>query len=914
MAEPNDNPREAPGGGQTADPAPRATYRLQFTPTFGFDDGRALAPYLQRLGVSHLYASPVLQAQPGSTHGYDVIDHQRLNAELGGGSGFDALAAALADHGLSMVVDIVPNHMAVATPGNRWWTDVLQNGRASRHAPFFDIDWTPPEPRLANRILVPVLGDHYGRVLEAGELRVVRDADAPGALDGAGELYVAYYEHRFPLSPRTLADLIDRVAAAVGSEPLEFLARSLRRLPSSTVRTPAAVVERQVDGPVLLRILGLMLANPDTSAALDAELAVLNADRDALDALLTQQSYRLAYWRLSDRELDYRRFFDVDQLVGLRVEDPHVFAEVHEQVLAWMADGRVGGLRIDHIDGLRDPGEYLDRLRRRIGSAYLVVEKILEPGEVLRPDWPVAGTTGYEFGAMVTALLVDPEAEKPLTELYAELAGDDRPFEEVLLESKRQVMGEVLAAEVNRLTEACVRVCERRRRVRDFSRHELHEALREVLAAFTVYRAYVTDEGAATAADHAVVGRAVATAGERRPDLDPELFPLLREILLGRDPLDAGPERDLRARFQQVSGPVMAKSKEDTAFYRYVRLLALNEVGSDPARFGADPATYHEEADRTQQRWPATMSTLTTHDTKRSEDVRARLAVLSELPERWAATVRRWHERHRGLPGAGTVDGRTELYLYQTLVGAHPLPFDRAWTHLIKAVREAKLHTSWVQPDEAYEADLRRFTEALLDDPGFGADLDAFVRPLVMPGRVNALAQKLLQLTAPGVPDCYQGQELWDLSLVDPDNRRPVDFALRAHLLDALDAGDRPNPAGLDDPDDRGLAKLHLVRRTLAVRADRPATFGAGPAGAHRALATEGDGGDLVVAAGRGGEVAVVVPRLTVRHPVAARATRVVLPPGDWVDELVDGRRFAGTVAVADLLAPFPVALLTRAG
>jgi (1->4)-alpha-D-glucan 1-alpha-D-glucosylmutase len=901
-------PAGEPGGGT----ALRATYRLQFTPSFGFDDARVLVPYLRRLGVSHLYASPVLQPQPGSTHGYDVVDHQRVNDELGGEAGFDALAAALAAAGLSMVVDIVPNHMAVATPGNLWWMDVLQNGRASRYAPFFDIDWTPPEQHLTDRILVPVLGDHYGRVLEAGELRVVREPDAPGALDGTGELYVAYYEHRFPLSPRTLADLVDRVAARVGSEPLEFLARSLRRLPSGTARTPAEVVERQVDGPVLLRILSLMLANPDTAAALDAEVAALNADFDALDALLAQQSYRLAHWRLSDRELDYRRFFDVDQLVGLRVEDPHVFDEVHERVLAWVADGRVGGLRIDHIDGLRDPADYLDRLRRRIGSAYLVVEKILEPGERLRPEWPVEGTTGYEFGALVTGLLVDPEAEKALTELHDELSGDSRTFDDVLLDAKCRVMGEVLAAEVNRLTEACVRVCERRRRVRDFSRHELHEALLEVLAAFTVYRAYVTDEGTATAADHAVVERAVATAGERRPDLDPELFALLREILLGRDPLDAGPERDLRARFQQVSGPVMAKSKEDTAFYRYVRFLALNEVGGDPARFGVDPHTYHAVVEQTRQRWPATMLTLTTHDTKRSEDVRARLAVLSELPEHWATTVRRWHERHRGLPGADGVDGRTELYLYQTLVGAHPLPFDRAWTHLIKAVREAKLHTSWVQPDDAYESDLRRFTEALLDDPAFGADLDAFVAPLVAPGRVNALAQKLLQLTAPGVPDCYQGQELWDLSLVDPDNRRPVDFALRSRLLDALDTGERPTRAALDDPDDPGLAKLHLVRRALTVRADRPTAFGPGPAGAARALDTEGDGGDLVVAAGRGDDVAVVVPRLTVRHPVAARPTRVVLPPGEWADELVDGRTFSGAVAVAELLDPFPVALLTR--
>jgi (1->4)-alpha-D-glucan 1-alpha-D-glucosylmutase len=900
--------------GPDRQPTPGATYRVQLTPTFPFTEAAGLAPYLRDLGVTHLYTSPVLEAQTGSTHGYDVIDHQRVNRSLGGEEGFAALAAALAERGLGLVVDIVPNHMAVATPGNRWWMDVLANGRAGRFAPFFDIDWPPPEHKLSERVLVPVLGDHYGRVLEAGELRVVRES---------GELFVAYWDHRFPLSPDTLADMVGRVAGRVGSEPLEFLARSLRRLPPAVTVLPSAVEERQVDGPILLHLLADALSDPDVAAAVDTELDALNADHEALDTLISRQCYRLAYWRTSARELDYRRFFDIDELVGLRVEDPVVFDAVHERVLAWVADGLVQGVRVDHVDGLRDPGAYLRRLRERLGATWLVVEKILEPREVLHPEWPVAGTTGYEYAALVTGLFVDPAGEKGLTDLHTGVTGDVRSYEDVLLEAKYQVMSQVLGSELNRLTEALVRVCERHRRVRDFSRHDLHEALREVLAAFAVYRTYVDERGEVSDADRRIIDDAVTTARARRPDLDPELFDLLNRILMA-DPglsvqatqagFDGGPERELRARFQQVSGAVMAKSEEDTAFYRYVRLLALNEVGSDPNRFGLTPDVYHEAMALTQAGWPATMLTLSTHDTKRSEDVRARLAVLSETPERWSAAVTRWRDRNGRLPGAEHLDGTTELYLYQTIVGAHPLSRERAWTHLEKAVREARRHTSWVQPDETYEAGLRAFIDALYDDRDFQEELAGVVAPLVRPGRINALGQKLLQLTAPGVPDLYHGQELWDLSLVDPDNRRPVDNSRRRDLLDRLIRGERPGSADLADPDDAGLAKLLVVSRALAVRRERPGAFG--PLGGYRPLELAGDAAehDLIVAHLRGDEVAVVAPRLTVRYPLTGRSAGIVLPGGAWRDALVEGRTHRGTVPVAELLTPFPVALLVRDG
>jgi (1->4)-alpha-D-glucan 1-alpha-D-glucosylmutase len=886
--------------------APRATYRVQLSPSFSFTEAAALTGYLCDLGASHLYTSPVLAAREASTHGYDVIDHQRVSTPLGGEDGFAALATTLADAGLGLVIDIVPNHMAVATPGNRWWADVLRDGRASRYAPFFDIDWPPSDHSLADRVLVPVLGDHYGRVLEAGELRLVWEH---------GEVAVAYWDHRFPVSPRTLAALVEQVAVEVASEPLEFLARCFGRLPASTVQNPAAVEERQVDGPILRRMLAAVVdENPTVATALQDALATINADPDALDEMLARQCYRLAYWRTSARELDYRRFFDIDELVGLRVEDPTVFDAVHARIVDWVADGLVSGVRVDHVDGLHDPTAYLHRLRQQLGpQTWLVVEKILEPDERLRLDWPVAGTTGYDYTALVTPLLVDPAGEEALTRLHAEMIGEDRSFASVLTEAKHHVLDHVLGSEVNRLTEALVRVCERHRRVRDFSRHDLHETLEAVLAAFEVYRSYVTDGHDVSDADRRTVEEAVQVARERRADLDPELFDLLAGILLAHDGLDGDAERDLRARFEQVSGPVMAKSKEDTAFYRHVRLLALNEVGGDPGAFSLAPAAYHQAMTAIHRHWPTTMVTLTTHDTKRTEDVRARLAVLSEIPMRWASTVSRWRGRNRSRPGADLLDGATELYLYQTLIGAHPLSLERAWTHLEKAVREAKVHTSWVHPDERYESGLRRFLESLDADRAFVEELAGVVAPLVRPGRINALAQKLLQLTAPGVPDLYQGQELWDLSLVDPDNRRPVDFEARRVMLDELRSSPIPDPATLDDPDDPGSAKLAVVSQALGVRRDRPDSFG--PAGRYAPLPVEAANAqeaDAVVAHTRGDDVAVVVPRLSVRFPLATREAVVDLPPGTWRNVLAAGTEHRGSVSVAELLAPFPVALLVR--
>jgi (1->4)-alpha-D-glucan 1-alpha-D-glucosylmutase len=822
--------------------APRATYRLQLTPSFTFRDAAAVVPYLADLGVSHLYLSPIEQPRSGSTHGYDVVDHGRLNEELGGRAGFQQLEDSLREHGLRLLLDIVPNHMALDVPGNERWTDVLRHGRRSRFADHFDIDWSPPEDELANRILLPVLADHYGRVLEAGDLQLERRD---------GGLWVTYADLRFPVDPASAGDLSDVAVAAI------------------------------------------------------------NRDADALDALLDRQHYRLAYWKLGSYEVDYRRFFDIDTLIGMRVERPDVFDDVHRLVLDLLdaPDGLVDGVRVDHVDGLRAPLAYLDRLRARAPQAWLLVEKILEGDEELPARWPVDGTTGYEFASRAIGLFVDPASEAALTVLTREIAGVD-DWDELVRIGKLGVLHQTLAADIDRLANAFVAVCARHRRYRDFAREELREALRETLASFPVYRTYAT-ESTIDPTDAHVVADAIADAAPRRPDLDAELFAFLGRIL-AIDPAFNGPhEAELRLRFQQLSAVVMAKGKEDTALYRYPRLLALNDVGSDPGHYGVAPSAFHAANERAATTRPQTLLALSTHDSKRSADVRARLAVLSELPDQWSATVQRWRAHGGKHRSNGVPDPATELFIYQTLVGAHPLPFDRAWTAIEKSIREAKVSTSWTSPDPDYEEAVRAFLDALLRDAWFLAELDDLVARLDDAGRTTALALVLLQLTSPGVPDVYQGTELWDLSLVDPDNRRPVDFALRRALLEEIVAS---GPAALPRlaKDDDGLHKLLVIARTLAVRTAHPEWFDG--TAAYAAPAVEGPDADHVVAYRRGDDVAVVVPRLIARLEGSPPNAAVTLPPGDWRPVFGDGPPASGVVDAASLLRKFPVCLLVRGG
>ena len=816
---------------------PSSTYRLQLHSGFDFDAAVAVAPYLAALGVSHAYTSPYLQAAKGSSHGYDVVDHSRVNVELGGEEGHQRFCQALGENRLGQVLDIVPNHMSIAGRDNRWWWDVLRQGRRSRYAGYFDVDWNSPEPKLRGKVLMPILGDHYGRVLDAGDIKLVQEPDG---------LVLHYFEHELPIDPESLAG-------------------------------------------------GDLERDPERLAA----------DPEALHELLERQNYRLASWRTAGQDLDYRRFFDVNSLAALRMEEGEVFQETHALVLGWLAAGVLDGLRVDHPDGLRDPRQYLERLRQAAPGAWIVVEKILAAEERLPADWPVDGTTGYEFGNRLTALYVDGAAETPLSRFYAQFAGIDEGFAEIAYRSKKLVLGKLLASDLRRLTANFVRVCEGNRLYRDFTRFAIGEVLAEFIACLPVYRTYARPGEPVSPADRAPIEAAAGEAKRRRPDLDPELVDFLVAILLGEH--TGGEEANLVARLQQTTGDVMAKGVEDTAFYVYNRFVALNEVGGDPGRFAIGPETFHAATLETARTHPAGMLTSSTHDSKRSEDVRARLALLSEIPGEWTAAVLRWsalNARHRR---AGLPDRNIEYHLYQTLVGAHPIGPDRLLPYAEKAAREAKTHTSWTAVDEDYERAVREFVERALADSEFLAAVDGFAGPLVGPGRVNSLAWKLLVLTAPGVPDLYQGSELWDLSLVDPDNRRPVDYDLRRRLLGELDglaaeeAWARPG---------EGLPKLLVVQRTLQLRRRRPAAYG--PEGTYRPLVAHGPKARHAVAFARAEEVVTVVPRLVLGLAGEWAGTELELPPGQWRDEFTCAVVDGGRQPLANLLGRFPVALLAR--
>lgn len=828
---------------------PRATYRLQFHAGFTFDHAAGIADYLSALGISHIYASPYLQAVPGSTHGYDVTDPGRPNIELGAETGHDRMCHALARNDLGQVLDVVPNHMAVSHPQeNQWWWDVLKNGPESRYAHFFDIDWEPPERRLAGRVVLPVLEDHFGRVIEEGKIRVEPSQEG---------VVCRYGEFLLPLCPQSLEQLM--ADAGIDAENPDFH----------------------------------MLAGQ------------LNADFDALAELLENQHYRLVFWRAGARDLNYRRFFAINELAGIRIEDETVFDATHRLILDWLLKGVVGGIRIDHPDGLRDPQAYFDRLRTAVPEAWVVVEKILHPGEDLPRQWPVDGTTGYDFLCLAGGLFVDPAGEAPLTEFYAEFTGEQIDYADLVRKCKQQVIDELLGADINRLTEILIRICEKHRRFRDYTRPELDGAIRFVLAEMRVYRTYVRTDGRLREADRRIIGQAISEAASRHPEIDPRLFGFIQNLLLCRYP--ENPECDFMLRFQQLSGPVMAKGVEDTAFYRYHRLSGLNEVGGDPSHFGLSLSDFHAAMAKRAETCPAAMLATSTHDTKRSEDMRARLALISEIPRQWAEAVRRWsviNKRHKKnhLP-----DANAEYLLYQTLVGAWPIDANRAAGFMEKAAREAKHHTTWERPDTEYEKALQGFVSGILADKDFLSDLEAFVMPLVLPGRINSLSQTVIKLTAPGVPDLYQGSELWDLSLVDPDNRRPVDFELRRRRLSELE-GMRPEQVMAEM--DKGLPKLYVIWRTLQLRKARPELFA--PGAGYQPLAVEGGQKDKAGAYLRGEGAAVVFPRRVLSFSGDWQETRVELPEGRWQNIFDQEITDVGRVFLENLLARLPVALLVK--
>jgi (1->4)-alpha-D-glucan 1-alpha-D-glucosylmutase len=873
-----------------------STYRVQLHPAFGFRDAAAVAGYLADLGVTHLYCSPYFQAASGSSHGYDVVDPQHVNRELGGAPAHADLVSALRDAGLGQVLDIVPNHMAT-DPSNPWWWDVLENGPASPYAGFFDIDWQGRDEKSAYRVLVPVLGDHYGRLLDAGEIGVERRG---------GEFVVRYHDHVVPVSPRTLDEVLAAAARRAGSADLAALADDAEALPPARMTDAAAVSERH-DRKLRLaeHLAEVTAADPDLAAAVDAEVEALNADPDRLDALLRRQNYRLAFWRTAREELDYRRFFNIESLVGVAVEDPDVFAATHRLVLDVVRDGTVNGLRIDHVDGLRDPTRYLAHLAEQTDGVYTVVEKILATGERFPPDWPVSGTSGYDFLTRVNNLFVATEAEEAMTDAYTTFTGETSPYEDVVYAAKQQVMADDLAAEVERVTALLADVCARDRRYVDHTRSELREALREVVARFPVYRVYVTAGRPATAAEHQAVNDALTASVAHRPEIDGSLLAFIGELALGEH---AGAEdMELCLRLQQLTAPVTAKGVEDTAFYRYHRLISLNEVGGDPGRFGATSASFHTETAAIAAHWPDTMLTLSTHDTKRSGDVRARLNTLAERPERWRRAVERWAEHNDGHRTGAWPDRNTEYLIYQTLVGAWPIDVERVVSFATKATKEAKVHTSWIDPAPEYDDAVAAFVRAILADAGFTAQVEQFLadEQLVARGRRNSLVQTALLLTSPGVADLYQGTELWDLSLVDPDNRRPVDYDVRRRLLAEVDAA---TPADLGPDEDSGAPKLYVVHRLLAHRRERPDAFATAR---YEPLDVSGAHADDVVAFTRGTVALVGACRTAISD---WRDTEVRLPQGAWTDLLTGAGAVDGRQSVGALLGAFPVAVMTRDG
>jgi (1->4)-alpha-D-glucan 1-alpha-D-glucosylmutase len=760
------------------------------------------------------------------------------------------------------------------------------------------VEWEPPEARLRNTVLIPILSDHYGRVLDAGELAVVRRG---------AEFQIRYGENRFPVSPSSLGPLLGRAARQSGSDGLAFLADAFSGLPRPTATDRASVRRRHRDKAVLREQLRRLLDDdPFAATAVDHVIADMNKDPDALHALLDLQNYRLAWWRTADHDLGYRRFFDVDTLIGLRVEDEQVFEDTHRRVLEWVREGALDGLRVDHPDGLRDPLEYFDRLRAAAPGTWVVAEKILEPGERLPGEWPIAGTTGYDFLNRAAGLFIDPEGESPLSEFYQEFTGETVDYRRVVRDKKVQVLREVLGSDVNRLTNLLLQICERHRRHRDYSRHQLTDAIRELIAWFPVYRTYIQPyAGQISDSDRRFIVSAVCAAMRERPDIEATLLEFLRDLLTLAVTGDL--EKEFVARFQQLTGPAMAKGVEDTAFYTYNRFIALNEVGGDPSRFGTSPAEFHEAAEATHSEWPLTMLATDTHDTKRGEDVRARLALLSEQPRIWIDAVRRWSALTQPHRTGEWPDRNSEYLFYQTLVGAWPVCSERLCAYMEKATREAKVHTSWTSPQRDYDAALRNFVAGSLANAPFMDDVRRFVEPLVEPGRVNSLSQALLKLTSPGVPDVYQGGEFWALNLVDPDNRRPVDYTVRREALAAVKS---LTPAAIWQRADEGLPKMWVTHAALQVRRRRRAAFAA--QGGYAPLSAHGPLAGHVVAFERADSVVTIVPRLVIQAAGRWHGTSVRIPAGVWNNALTGSRVQGGDIDLARLWRAFPVALLER--
>lgn len=985
---------------------PAATYRLQLNAGFRFQDMERIVPYLDALGVSDVYVSPFFKARAGSMHGYDIVDHNQLNPELGSREDFDSCCESLGRHGMGQILDFVPNHMCIEGGENQRWLDLLENGPSSLHCDFFDVDWSPVKKELTDKVLIPVLGDQYGTVLDNGELVLSFE-------DGA--FFISYYEHRFPIIPKSYCPVLTLRLSELerllhpnheGYRELLSIVTAITHLPFYTERDPELVQERYREKEVIKRRLwNLCRDNWAIREFIDENVRIFNGEKgnphsfDLLDGLLRNQIYRLAHWRTATDEINYRRFFDINELGAIRMENQQVFEETHQLLLELVREGKVTGLRIDHADGLYDPTDYFRRLQRacflQTGLAlltgatggqdapdeekvlierilemydemvsvssqpkpfYIIGEKILAKNEQLPEDWQVYGTTGYEFANAVTGLMVDTRNGREFDAIYARFVQEKHNFTEIACQKKKQVMRFSMGGEINTLGHYLNTLSESNRHTRDFTMGSLVKALMEVIAHFPVYRTYTATRKVADR-DRQYIEYAVSKAKRRNPAMSESIFTFIEDVLLLRFyDSTAGREQeqwlDFVMKFQQLTGPVMAMGLEDTAFYVYNRLVSLNEVGGTPERFGITIEAFHGQNIERARSNPAAMLNTSTHDTKRSEDVRARICVLSENPVSWQNCLRRWSRMNRprkvAVHGISVPDRNEEYLLYQTIIGVWPAQdemdgvqrplVERLKEYMLKAMREAKVNTSWINPDYLYEEAALHFVETILRDVpgnGFLADLHRTVPGIIRCGMLNSLAQTLLKAASPGIPDFYQGTELWDFSLVDPDNRRPVDFEIRAATLKELQAaelerGPRALAGELLETMNDGRVKLFLIWKLLSHRRSHRTVF---ELGKYLPLEVHGQQSDNVCAFERyndGKTLIAVAPRFFTRLgaqagglPLGADAwndTGLVIPfesAGRIYRNVITGERLATSLRegqtsfpLAAVLADFPVALL----
>jgi (1->4)-alpha-D-glucan 1-alpha-D-glucosylmutase len=979
---------------------PVSTYRLQFNSHFRFSDAREIVQYLHSLGISDIYASPYFKAHEGSIHGYDILDQNMLNPEIGTEADYEALISDLDRWDMGQILDIVPNHMCIEGQGNAFWMDVLENGPSSRYADFFDIDWHPVKQELVNKILIPILGDQYGAVLENGELRLSFEE---------GSFFIYYYDHKLPIIPKSYSFILTHAIKDIEKElsadtpqfqELMSIVTALRHLPSPTEKDPERIAERYREKEVVKRRLWNLYQNSSAIREfVDRNVKFINGTKgnprsfDLMDTLLREQVYRISHWRVATEEINYRRFFDINSLGAIRVEDPAVFEKTHQLIFRLVETGKITGLRIDHADGLRDPEEYIRRLQsgcfiRMYGDTaetgngeedaaavkgkydlvlaaahsykpfYILGEKVLLKAEKLPDTWQVFSTTGYDYANQVNGLFVDTTNGKVFETLYTRFLRHRVDFPQAVYDKKKLVMQVAMSSEINMLGHYLNRISEQNRHTRDFTLNSLIKSIVEVIACFPVYRTYINSFDVPER-DRQYIEPTISRAKRQNPAISASVFDFIRDVLLLHFPdgmLDEHKKSwlDFVKRFQQITGPVMAKGVEDTAFYLYNRLVSLNEVGGNPERFGITMEAFHgQNIERCKSR-PLAMLATSTHDTKRSEDVRARINVLSEIPEQWREGLSLWGRQNRKVKMI--VDGKPapsrneEYLLYQTLVGTWPFcTVDddefagyrvRIKEYMLKAMREAKVHTSWISPNSMHEDAVMYFIDTILNESphnNFLEDFSSFQRLTAACGIFNSLSQTLLKITSPGIPDFYQGNELWDFSLVDPDNRRLVDYSLRKALLDELErtestAGLRETSRQVVATRNDGSIKLHLIRKALNFRRENRELF---ETGRYLPLTVEGGCREHVCAFERSvnnGSVLVVVPRFCSR--LIRDSSGLPLGPEVWQDTRIIQRYdtaasryrniFTGEIltlhqqedrlslALKDILSIFPVALLER--